>query len=372
MDAYEQAFVRICRDGISLGISVLITNASATGIGYRYMTNFSNRLCFTCNDSTDYSAVLDRCRMEPKNVPGRFLFQQDKEIYEAQAYLAFSGEKEIDRANAVKEFVSKSNEKYAEYEHAKLIPAIPNVLYWKEFEKQYEDAEYATEIPLGLNYADIEPMYILSGEDCELTVVSKKKEKVAAFIKGLLYTVTKRILRTNWNVYIIDGVERQLATYKDNPLVTRYCIDSSESELIFERILEEARENKEKVIELGQDYKYTRNLVIINNKECIDYISKTKPVLDKYKELVDKYKNYGVQIILSGVENVAVPYSGPELLKRAKDGRKAIILDFLSTIKIFEIPSGIVRSQSKQLLDDEAFYLYGSDVARIKLIKQEE
>ena len=88
--------------------------------------------------------------------------------------------------------------------------------------------------------------------------------------------------------------------------------------------------------------------------------------------MVDKYKNYGVQIILSGVENAAVPYSGPEVLKRVKDGRKAIILDSLSTIKVFEIPSGIVRSQSKQLLDDEAFYLCGSDVARIKLIKQEE
>lgn len=371
MDTYEQLFVRICREGISLGISVVITNTSATGIGYRHMTNFSNRICFTCNDSSEYSAVLDRCRMEPKNVAGRLLFQLDKEIYEAQSFLAFDGEKEIDRANEVKEFVAKSNAKYAEYEQAKQIPAIPNTLYWKDFEKHYEDEEYSTEIPLGLNFANIEPVYLLSGEDCELAVVSKKKEKVATFIKGLLNTVTKRILKTNWNVYIIDDVERNLSIYKDNPFVTRYCIDPSESELIFECILDAVRENKEKVIELGLGYRYTRNLVIINNKDCIDYISKTKPVLDKYKELVDKYKNYGVQLILSGIENAAVPYSGPEVLKRVKEGKKAIILDSLSTIKVFEIPSGIVRSQSKQLLDDEAFYLYGSDIARIKLIKEE-
>ncbi len=371
MDAYEQVFVRVCRDGISLGISVIITNGSATGIGYRYVTNFSNRFCFTCNDSSEYSSVLDRCRLEPKNVAGRMLFQKDKEIFEAQSYLAFDGEKEIDRVNAVKEFVVKSNEKYSDYEHAKLIPAIPDVLFWKDFVKQYDEEDYAAELPLGLNFANIEPVYMLPGDDCEVSVITKKKEKATLFVKGLLHSITKRIIRSNWNIYIIDSVERSLASYKENPLVVRYCLDPSESELIFEKILEEVRLNKEKVIEIGQSYKYAKNVVIINNKECIDYISKTKPVLDKYKELVENYKNYGVQIILSDIENAPVPYSGPELLKRVKDNRKAIILDELSTVKVFEIPSGLVRNYSKKLLGDEAFYLNGSDVAKIKLIKEE-
>ncbi len=66
LEKYEQDFVRLCRDGISLGISVIITNASTTGIGYRHLSNFSNRLCLSCNDKTDYSSMLDRCRMEPK------------------------------------------------------------------------------------------------------------------------------------------------------------------------------------------------------------------------------------------------------------------------------------------------------------------
>jgi len=93
--------------------------------------------------------------------------------------------------------------------------------------------------------------------------------------------------------------------------------------------------------------------------------------LDKYKELVDNYKDYGIQMVLSGIENTAVSYSSPEVLKRIKEGRKAIILDALSAIKVFEIPGGIVKNHAKQLLDDEAFYLCGQDAAKIKLIKEE-
>ena len=49
--------------------------------------------------------IFDRCRMQPKDVPGRMLCKLNKELYEMQSFIAFEGEKELDRSNAVKKFV---------------------------------------------------------------------------------------------------------------------------------------------------------------------------------------------------------------------------------------------------------------------------
>lgn len=58
-----------------MGISVLVTSLQTNGISYKYMSNFSNRICLYCNSNDEYSTLFDRCRIEPKAVPGRGLIQ---------------------------------------------------------------------------------------------------------------------------------------------------------------------------------------------------------------------------------------------------------------------------------------------------------
>ena len=110
LETYEAEFTKICRDGLSVGISVVMTNSSTNGIGYRFMSNFENHICLTCAETTEYSNMFDRCRMEPKNIPGRALVEISRALYEVQIFLAFEGEKEIERSNAMKQFVNDMNE----------------------------------------------------------------------------------------------------------------------------------------------------------------------------------------------------------------------------------------------------------------------
>ena len=126
----DEEFLNICREGLAVGITVVIANSQTNGIGYKYMTNFANRISLYCNDSTEYSSLFDRCRMRPKNVPGRALISIDKELYEYQNYLAFTGEKEIDRVKDMKAFIEEISIKYPNMK-AKAIPEIPKVLNMK-------------------------------------------------------------------------------------------------------------------------------------------------------------------------------------------------------------------------------------------------
>lgn len=370
IEKYEQMFVRLCRDGISLGISVIMTNASTSGIGYRHLSNFSNRICFTCNESSDYSTLLTRCRMEPKPVAGRMLFQRDKTIYEAQAYLSFDGEKEIDRANAVRAFVDHINERDAYCEQAKSIPGIPEVLEWNMFKKQYGSLIEPSEIPLGLDFATIEPVVVNTKDEIEFAVVSRKRDRACAFINSFIRSIQLSSLGTSVQLFVIDGIERELRQLKGSPIVQQYSIEMSESELILEHVLETLKINKQIILsdELAeQDKDFINTVVIINSKEAIEYISTTKPVLEKYKEIISGYKNYGVLLIYTAVENAAIAYSGPEILKRVKDNKKVLLLDNINTFKLFDIPIGLVRAFSKELLSDEGYWINGPDVEKVKL-----
>ena len=93
----DDTLLTICREGIAVGVSVIVANPQTQGIGYRYMSNFGSKLALFCNDSGEYSSVFDYCRMQLPSVPGRCIIEKDKQHYECQTYLAFEGEKEFER-----------------------------------------------------------------------------------------------------------------------------------------------------------------------------------------------------------------------------------------------------------------------------------
>ena len=100
----SEQLLTICREGVSVGISVVIANTQTTGFGYKYLSNFAQRIALFCNDTGEYSSLFNRSRLTPENLPGRGLIELDKRILEYQTYLSFAGEREIDRVRDIKAF----------------------------------------------------------------------------------------------------------------------------------------------------------------------------------------------------------------------------------------------------------------------------
>ena len=155
---YEDDFVNICREGLALGVTVIVTAKQTSGLSYKYFSNFATRLALNCTESSEYSTIFDRCRMQPQDIPGRGLVSVDKEIYEYQAYLAFEGETETQRNEKIRAFISQMGSTHGA-ERAKSIPSIPPVLtssYWATNGLTF--ADYV--VPVGLTYSDISPVVI--------------------------------------------------------------------------------------------------------------------------------------------------------------------------------------------------------------------
>ena len=368
LDNYEADFIKLCRDGVSLGISVIITNASSNGIGYRHMSNFENHICLTCVESTEYSSMFDRCRMEPKSVPGRVLIESNHVIYELQVFLAFEGEKEIERSNAMKNYINTVNDKYKNSKKAKVIPEIPQKLSRSCFDSEYKEKMEANYVPVGLDFASIEPVIINLKEDQEIVFVAKKKEMSMPFMNSFINTM---LVYANVEMYIIDSFVRGMKKFANMPQTQEYTLDLEQCETIFETISNKLQARKERLIAGEEIQGEPTQVIIIHNKDAFAYISDTKPVRKLFDEITKDYKNYGVFVIYGDVEDEAVPYGSPDILKHLKDAKQAVVFDNLPLVKLYDVSSQFARKHTKPLLEDEAYWFRGPEIKKVKLITED-
>lgn len=370
-DIYEDVFIYITREGITCGITVVLTNAQTNGIGFKYMSNFACKLALTCNDSNEYGMLFDRCRIEPKDVPGRMLCIQNKTIYELQSFLAFEGKKEIDRSNAVKQFIESINQKYTS-QYAKKIPAIPDKLTLEFLHNNYNLLLDRYKYPIALDYSDVDVVYLELNKVNEYCLIGKDIDKKQFVLDAILMSLAKRILTNPVQMYIIDSIERPLKEKAELGFVEKYTIDYSEIGNVLEEIYLELERRYSLLMESGLDSirKMPFYFIVINNPEVIEYVSNTKELMEIYSNMLKKYKALGFVFLYSNIDDTNVGYNSPEILKKLKDNKKGIITSDIKEFKFCDIPSNIVRN-SKQLGYGDAYLMDGSDVKRIKVIEED-
>ena len=91
----------------------------------------------------------------------------------------------------MRSFVNNINEKYSDYTGARQIPEIPTVLEWNVFKSQYIGNIEKHTLPIGLDYASIEPISINLTDDAEISIVSKKRQNSNEVTKRIINIITK-------------------------------------------------------------------------------------------------------------------------------------------------------------------------------------
>lgn len=369
-DSHEDNLLYITREGLTCGISVIVANSRVAGLGYKYMSNFACRFALHNNDSGEYNSLLDRCRLQPKDVPGRTLCRIDKELYEMQTFLAFEGEKEIERSQAIRAFIENINAKYTMI-RAKRIPEIPNVLTYDYIEQnfKYKKKEYV--YPMALDYATVDVVALNCRQMNEICIIGNDSAVRMRTLRTILTSIEKNLQFAGVKGYIIDNVERPLKNRADAEYVEQYTIDYSMTGEIITGVAEELERRYEILVREGMEAltQMPMYLIIVNSREAVEYISSTKNVLELYNKIIKQYKSLGVCFIYTDIEDAPVAYGGPELMKRFKESKKAFITTpSLKEFKFCEVPSNIVR-MSKELKNGDVYLLNGTTVQRIKLIE---
>ncbi len=371
-DSYDEALLGLCREGTSVGISINITAQQISGIGYKYLSTFANKYAYAVNDKSEYGSLFDRCRMEPKNVPGRGLVSIDKTIYEFQTYLGFEGEKEIQRVQAIKEFIAKRNSECRNC-RAKEIPEVPSVLtqeyLLRNCGKPADGCYY-----LGMDYETVEAVMMNAVKDGYLAITGREHMGKSNYIKYLLSCVEKDIFDYPAEVYMIDDYNQKLREFADCGFVEKYTTDASEFEIVLETIDAHLADRAKKYAERGTAYlaKEPLLLIVINNSGAYEAEKITKEAFIQWKNIIKNYRNMKVFFVLAGIENAAVSYSANEILKHVKEGKNILFFDNLANIKLTDVTAGIQKQYKKPLETGDAFYITGSGVVRMRTPLYEE
>ncbi len=369
---YEGDMLNICREGLALGITIIATAKQTSGLSYKYMSNFANRLAFNCTERTEYSTIFDRCRLQPKDLEGRGLVSLDKVIYEYQAYLPFSGETEGQRIEQVKAFIESSSKRWGTV-HAKGIPCIPLTLtedYWEQC--VHEFAPYV--VPIGLGFSEIEPVTVDLLRSGTIGIYGREGFGKSNLLRIIFDHLQRHVFDQPCQAYVIDGYERQLAEYSSYGFVEDMTIDCADFEEIINEFADEA-DHRMSMLRDGLDLNESPlMLCIVENPKVYEMNTLSREVIDKFKKLMKDVKQLKMCFILTNVDNNG-EYSVSEMMKCARDLNQYFFLDDMTNVKLLgtsKFTINDLKPYKKPVLISEGYrYDSRNGIEKVKYMKCE-
>jgi len=370
-NAYDENMLYICREGVSLGISVVLTSSQTAGIGYKYMSNFSKKIALFCNDSSEYNSIFERCRIQPRDRVGSGLIEINRTMYEYQNYLSFEGEKEIDRVKNMKKFIQDMNNKNAG-KKAKHIPEIPMVLTEEYLVNNYtldKANPYVIDAALDFDTVDVWQLDLL--EMGVLSITGRAKSGKKNFLRMIMEHLKKHMFDAPSNVYILDDCDRKLKDFDSYGITSMYSIDANDIEMLLSDMNNRMEERFVMVSESGLSSLSEQpfELVMIKNKDVIAKISQNKEVIELYKKIISKARTFKIGFIFDNLDNTPISYNSPDILKLMKENKNALIFDNLTNQKVYEIPLNISKLYKKEISAGDAYYIKDNDVLKIKTVQ---
>lgn len=147
----EEFFTKAGRDGLGLGIYMIVTAGRLNGIKYTALNNFKNRIAGYLLDASEASSIVGKTTYKPAAIEGRALVKMEQvNVMQTYTMVPFKNAMEYNRN--LKELIGRIKTMYPT-QKAPRIPVLPDVFGFSML-GQYE-ADYQYEIMLGLHKASV-------------------------------------------------------------------------------------------------------------------------------------------------------------------------------------------------------------------------
>lgn len=366
----DDDLLRLCREGLTVGVTIVIANSQTAGIGYKYLSNFSAKIALFCNDSSEYGSLFEHCRETIDDIHGRCIVEIDKTHLDCQTFLAFEGEKEIDRVKEIKQFVSVINSRNPKL-NAQIIPVIPDLLT-KDFVHStlsgFMTEKYS--VVIGLDYGTVSPVTLqLNSLGSPLTITGREGMGRHNFFKYII-SMLDRNYHNQTDVYVIDSINKRLADVSKTDNINAYEFMPEKAEDIIISIESELKLRYETLASGDDDVISNSKLIvlIINNREVAEIISNNMNLMNSYKNIISKYKNMNVCVLFGDYENTNISYASPEIVKNIRDARNFLYFDDIANLKILDMPLAVMRKFKKPIETGDAYYIKDNDCIKIKTV----
>lgn len=364
----DDSLISILRDGIAVGISVIAANSQTSGIGFRYLSNFANKLAFFCNDSSEYTNLFDHLTVKPDEIPGRCILESDKHMFECQTYLAFQGEKEIDRVNRMVNFIEENNKKN-KGKKAKPIPFIPALLTSDVLKRDYGVVFDGQKIPVGLRYEDVKPCYLDLYSVGIMGICGREGFGHRNLTEYVIRTV--RASNTEAEIIVFDDISRKYAALKD--LADEYYLNADAAPEIIKRWHLELEARYERLLVEDVNDNHNKLLImIVQNNDVASAIASNYDVQDLLEDFTDRFRGLGAALLFVNYPNTSVAYDAPLALRLIKQNRTMIALEDLDKLKPVDLPYEALRDNRKPISVGDGYMIDDAEIVKVKFVLADE
>ena len=207
MDSYEsmkdepyetdlfKLFMRISREGLSIGVHLIITASRQNNLRAQLYSNFKHQLTLPQNDISEVRGIVGATPLAAtmEDIKGRALMKRD-EVDVVQFALPVAGDNDIQIINNLRDQVQSLKEMWTGHTPAG-IPMVPDELTEAAFYGREDVAALLDEgkVPLGLDLETVEPV-TWDLKKGNLLYLTDKEEQMTQFVKQIVHSKQKVIV----------------------------------------------------------------------------------------------------------------------------------------------------------------------------------
>ena len=224
MDSYEsmkdepyetdlfKLFMRISREGLSIGVHLIITASRQNNLRAQLYSNFKHQLTLPQNDISEVRGIVGATPLAStmEDIKGRALMKRD-EVDVVQFALPVAGDNDIQIINNLRDQVQSLKEMWTGLTPAG-IPMVPDELTEAVFYGREDVAALLDEgkVPLGLDLETVEPV-TWDLKKGNLLYLTDKEEQMTQFVKQIAHSKQKVIvLVPQFSKLNLEGFEQKV------------------------------------------------------------------------------------------------------------------------------------------------------------------
>lgn len=205
--SYQDKLIRFCRDGLSKGLTVVITANETAGIN-RLLSNFGQKFAFEMPNESYYDIFGTKVN-KPMKIPGRGIVNIDAATYEFQCFLPFPTRS--DEENLVS-LIAQT----AQYPNENVIAAFTEDLTWDNYPlycaRDSHNLPSDDHVVVGLDYYEHKPVTVNIAESRSIAIYGKRKFGKSNLLHLLLDGIRKSRPDAQF-IYFDDGRKQLLPFY---------------------------------------------------------------------------------------------------------------------------------------------------------------
>ncbi|WP_042221347.1 type VII secretion protein EssC [Oceanobacillus manasiensis] len=209
-DEFNKLITQIAREGASIGVHLVISAGRQSALRMPIVSNIKRQISLYLIDQVEIRTIVGKTELEVEEIEGRGILKLDEPAL-FQTVLPAEGEEPLEIIEGISQIAQDMNE-YWQGDLPEEIPMMPEgAIEFEAFKqkKKTKNLVKQNQLPLGLDFEEVEPLGFDPERDGFLTVVSDRKDGLDKMTNAMMKSMT--LLEEPFQTMVIDTADQGLS-----------------------------------------------------------------------------------------------------------------------------------------------------------------